>query len=151
MAQNFQDGNHRTALLAMFESLAHSGLLIAPEVDYFRIYVNIKCLTDNVGSWGKKSEAEVKTAVVKLMKDVVRIRPVTYAARMALAGLIKTDLSQSLADVETFRKGLDEKIKGKTNDEKWAILAKAYAEAKVKQPKTFSRFQFLYPNYGNKS
>ncbi|KAF7330166.1 hypothetical protein MVEN_02453200 [Mycena venus] len=154
-SQDFKDGNHRTSLLYLFESVAHAGLTIGADVDYFRLYVNLKSLTDDVGQFKRKTETEVREAMTKLMKDVVRIRPtpgdsttpVKWANRMKLADLVKTDLAQSLKDVDDYRKALEKAVEGKKDEEKWKIIREMNRKTRVEKPKLFGRFQFLWPKY----
>lgn len=153
-SQDFQDGNHRTALLRLFEAISYAGLFIVPTVDYFRLYVHLKSLTEDVGEFKEQTPQAVTVAMTKLMKDVVRIHPkpgdkspVKWENRMALAQLVKTDLAQSLADVEALRKRIDDAVKGKSKEEKWKITKEILDKVKMEQPKLYSRFKFLYPSY----
>jgi len=102
--QLFQDGNHRTALLAMFDSLHEQGLGIKfddgnPEVDGFRLYVQLKSLTDPTGKWPAGQPDRVKAEMVKLLKNVVRIRDVPWSERLGLAEFVKTKIPAILNQV----------------------------------------------------
>ncbi|KAH8834986.1 hypothetical protein DL96DRAFT_17921 [Flagelloscypha sp. PMI_526] len=49
VSQRFNDGNHRTALLSLLETVTYAGLHITPDVDIFRLYINLKSLTEKIG------------------------------------------------------------------------------------------------------
>ncbi|KAH8794582.1 hypothetical protein DL96DRAFT_1650770 [Flagelloscypha sp. PMI_526] len=49
--QLFVDGNHRTALMTMFEAISYQGLHVTNDVDVFRLYVEMKSLTVSVGNF----------------------------------------------------------------------------------------------------
>lgn len=46
--QVFNEGNHRTALLSIFEAISYAGLHITDDVDVFRLYMNLRPLTVSI-------------------------------------------------------------------------------------------------------
>lgn len=112
--QEFRDGNHRTALQYMFDTLNYQGLNIKfdtagnPEADGFRIYVQLKSLTDNTGIWPLNDRPRVKAEMVKLLKAVVLIRDVAWEERLRLAEFVKADIPHVLAEVDELHQRLRE-------------------------------------------
>ncbi|KAF8209648.1 hypothetical protein K438DRAFT_1929963 [Mycena galopus ATCC 62051] len=154
--QAFVDGNHRTALLAMFEHILSAGLHITSNVDIFRLYVQMKSLTDDVGSFKKTDEAHVRQSMIKLMKDVVRIHPspavptapVTFNDRLRLALTAKNDVSKQLAAAVDYKRRLDAAIAQKhTELERREVIRSWNSKTKKENPKLFGHFQFIYPGF----
>ncbi|KAH8824282.1 hypothetical protein DL96DRAFT_1613585 [Flagelloscypha sp. PMI_526] len=168
--QRFEDGNHRTALIAMFERISMAGLHITADVDIFRLYVNLKYLTDNIGSFGgppvegeteqekrERKEREVKSSMIKLLKDVVRIRatagsttPVSYHDRIWLANTAKTEVPAQLREVSLYKAALDAAVAAATGlDNKRTAIRVMNRTAKADKPQMFARFKFMYPKYSS--
>ena len=148
IAQNqlFQDGNHRTALENMFDSLSYQGLSIRfdtqgnPEVDGFRLYVQLKSLTDVTGKWPVNEPARVETEMIKLLKDVVRIRDVTWDERVGLAKFVKVDTPVVLKQVDDLHKRLMNIVK-----EQGKPAAQAeYKKIKATDPLLYFRHHYLW-------
>jgi hypothetical protein len=119
--EDVQDGNHKTALENMFDSLSCQGLSIRfdtkgnPEVDGFRLCAQLKSLTDITGKWPLNQPDRVKTEMVNLLKDVVRIRDVTWDERLGLAKFVKVDTPLVLKQVDNLHTKLMGIIKDKGN------------------------------------
>lgn len=144
--QLFQDGNHRTALENMFDSLSYQGLSIRfdtkgnPEVDGFRLYVQLKSLTDSTGKWPLNQPDRVKTEMVKLLKDVVRIRDVAWDERLGLAKFVKVDTPLVLKQVDDLHKRLMDIVK-----EKGKLAAQEeYKKIKISDPLLYFRHLYLW-------
>ena len=112
-SQNFRDGNHRTALQYMFDTLNYQGLSIKfdtagkPEADGFRLYVQLKSLTDQTGRWPLGDWSRVKEEMVKLLRDAVRnLNDITWAERLRLAEFVKVDIPRILAEVDALHQKL---------------------------------------------
>lgn len=144
--QSFQDGNHRTALENMFDSLNYQGLSIRfdtkgnPEVDGFRLYVQLKSLTNNIGKWPLYEPARVRTEMIKLLKDVVRIRDVSWEERLGLAKFVKVDIPLVLEAVVVLHNQLMETEKSKR---KWAAQEE-YKAVKMKDPVLYFRHHYVW-------
>ena len=89
----------------MFDVLNYEGLSIRfdtagnPEVDGFRLYVQLKSITDSTGIWPVGDRDRVRKEMVKLLKDVVRIRNVAWEERLELAKFVKVDIPLALVKV----------------------------------------------------
>jgi hypothetical protein len=144
--QLFQDGNHRTALENMFDSLSHQGLSIRfdtkgnPEVDGFRLYVQLKSLTESTGKWPLDQPDRVKTEMVKLLMDVVRIRDVTWDERLRLARFVKVDIPLVLKQVDN----LHTKLMGIVMDEGKVAAQEEYKKLKASDPLLYFRHYYLW-------
>ena len=147
-SQDFRDGNHRTALQYMFDTLNYKGLSIKfdtagnPEADGFRLYVQLKSLTDQTGKWPLGDRPRVKSEMVKLLKDVVQIRDVTWEERLRLAEFVKTDIPRVLAEVDALHDLLRkiEREQGKRAAEEY------YKELKKTNPLLYHRHLYLWGN-----
>ena len=149
-SQSFQDGNHRTALEEIFDSLNYQGLSIKfdlkgkPEVDGFRLYVQLKSLTDDVGKWTKEDTVRVKKEMDKLLKDVVQIRDVTSDERIGLAKFVKVEIPTILKEVDGLHKELMA-IKMDTAKGKGTVGAQQKLKGlKQSKPVLYSRYIYMY-------
>ena len=93
--QHFQDENHRTVPENVFDSLNYQGLSTRfdtngyAEVDGFRLHLQFKGLTGGTSIWPLDQPARAKTEMVKLLKDVARIRVTNGDERFGLARFAK--------------------------------------------------------------
>ncbi|KAH8824332.1 hypothetical protein DL96DRAFT_1613767 [Flagelloscypha sp. PMI_526] len=170
--QRFQDGNHRTALVTMFEMISSAGLHVRYDVNMFRLYVFMKCLSDDVGEFPRHTSAESKVAMIGIMNRSVFIRvitdqdiafaaeggarprgsliPVAFNEREGLARTVKHDLPQQLQEVFAYKAAMDQAIAASENDEeKRKILRDRSRDSKQNNPKVFARFTWLYPKYSH--
>jgi hypothetical protein len=144
--EDVQDGNHKTALENMFDSLSCQGLSIRfdtkgnPEVDGFRLYVQLKSLTDITSKWPLNQPDRVKTEMVKLLKDVVRIRDVTWDERLGLAKFVKVDTPLVLKQVDN----LHTKLMGIIKDNGKAAAQEEYKKLKASDPLLYFRHHYLW-------
>ena len=146
--QESRDGNHRTALEHMFDTLNYQGLSIKfdtagnPEADGFRLYVQLKSLTDETGKWPLGDRPRVKTEMVKLLKAVVRINDVAWAERLRLAEFVKVDIPRVLAEVGALRQKLKdmERNQGKRTAEEY------YKSVRKTNPLLYFRHLYLWGN-----
>ncbi|KAH8824281.1 hypothetical protein DL96DRAFT_1712566 [Flagelloscypha sp. PMI_526] len=154
--QIFKDGNHRTALITMFEIISSAGLHIMSKVDVFRLYVIMKSLTDDVGEFPKMTRADAKALMIKLMEDVVVARvvvsnmevPVTFFDRVWLARAAKYDVARQLQEVFDFKVHVDGEIRKAVDDEaKRRVLRNELRAKRNSDGKMFARFTLLYPTY----
>ncbi|KAH8824333.1 hypothetical protein DL96DRAFT_1558199 [Flagelloscypha sp. PMI_526] len=167
--QRFQDGNDLTALVSMFEMISSAGIHVRYDVNLFRLYVFIKCLSEDVGELKKLTPAESKMAVIGIMNRSVFIQvttdqdqafaahdehpkgsliPVAFNEWGGLAQSIKQDLQQQLQEVLDFKTAMDQAIAaGNTDEDKRKILQDRSADSKQNNPKMFARFTWLYPTY----
>lgn len=146
--QDFRDGNHRTALEYMFDTLNYQGLNIKfdtagnPEADGFRLYVQLKSLTDQTGKWRLGDRTRVKTEMVKLLRSVVRVSDIAWAERLRLAEFVKVDIPRVLAEVDALHQNLRdiERKQGKRAAEE------CYKALRKSNPLLYYRHLYLWGN-----
>ena len=131
IAQRFVDGNHRTAILWIFECLADAGFVLnADPVDFYIILSNRQ----------QKEYEECEIEAVQLVKKGMarRVDQVKWTTRMGHALRVK-----AIPKWNTFFEDIDETIVGRRS--RLSTKRRKWRQFKQKSRKRFEQFRRLYP------